>query len=73
LLQRRGAAGIAILTEPFGGQVSRLMMYQPADRPLPVIVLDHPMQMISQDEMDLRAKQLVDAIERLLDDDGGGA
>lgn len=70
MLQRRGAAGIAILTEPFGNQVSRLMMYQPSDRPLPVIVLDHPMQMISADEMDKRAKQLVDAIEKLLDDDG---
>lgn len=46
------------------------MMYQPSDRPLPVIVLDHPMQMISADEMDKRAKQLVDAIEKLLDDDG---
>ena len=73
MLQRRGAAGIAILTEPFAEQVSRAMMYQPSDRPLPVIVLEHPMQMISADEMDKRAKQLADAIENLLDDDGRGA
>lgn len=48
------------------------MMYQPSDRPLPVIMLEHPMQMISPEEMDKRAKQLADAIEKLLDDDGRG-
>lgn len=67
MLQRRGAAGIAILTEPFGNQVDRAMVYYPTDRPLPTVVLDHPMQMITPEEMDARAEQLVEAAIKLLD------
>lgn len=67
MLQRRGAAGIAILTEPFGNQVDRAMAYYPTDRHLPSIVLDHPMQMISPEEINSRAEQLVTAAEQLLD------
>ena len=70
MLQRRGAAGIAVLTEPFGEQVDRAMAYYPSDRPLPTIILDHPMQMITPEEIDARAEQLVPAAKKLLDDDG---
>ena len=70
MLQRRGAAGIAILTVPFGNQVDRAMAYYPVDRQLPAIVLDHPMQMITPEEIDARAEQLVAAAIKLLDDEG---
>lgn len=46
------------------------MMYYPSDRPLPVIILDHPMQMITTEEIGARAAQLVDAAEKLLNDEG---
>ena len=67
MLQRRGAAGIAILTEPFGEQVDRAMAYYPSDQPLPAIVVDHPMQMITPQEMEARATQIVEEAEKLLD------
>ena len=60
-----------MLTAPFAQQVERAMAYYPCDRPLPVIILDHPMQMISVDEINARALQLVLAAEKLLDDDEG--
>jgi hypothetical protein len=68
LLQRAGVAGFAVLTAPFADQVARAMAYQPADRPLPAVVLDHPVQMIDQDALRRRATQIADAVERLLDD-----
>jgi hypothetical protein len=43
------------------------MTYFPSDRPLPVIEVDHPMQMISPEAMEARAMQLVIAAEKLLD------
>jgi hypothetical protein len=67
MLQRRGAAGIAILTTPFADQIKRATVYYPSDRPLPAIVLDHPMQMISPEELEARALQLVEAAIALLD------
>jgi len=57
-----------VLTAPFGDQVERAMAYQPADRPLPAIVIDHPTQMVGQDVLRQRAAQIADAVERLLDD-----
>lgn len=57
-----------MLTAPFGDQVERAMAYQPADRPLPAIVIDHPTQMVGQDVLRQRAAQIADAVERLLDD-----
>ena len=45
------------------------MTYQPADRTLPAIVLDHPTQMVEDDVLHQRAEQLADAIQRLLDDE----
>jgi hypothetical protein len=66
LLQRRGAAGFAILTEPFGDQVERVMAYQRADRDLPAIVLDHPMQNLDPEEIEARAEALAAAAVRLL-------
>ena len=61
-------AGFAILTQPFGDQVNRCMTYQPSDRPLPAIVVDHPTQMVEDDVLHRRAQQIADAIERLLND-----
>jgi hypothetical protein len=55
-----------VLTAPFANQVLRATAYQPSDRPFPFIVLDHPLQMISPEDIQARARQLVDAIERLL-------
>jgi hypothetical protein len=66
LLQKRGAAGFAILTVPFGEQQARAMAYEQADRTLPVVVLEHPMQNVSDDELFARATALADAAERLL-------
>jgi hypothetical protein len=62
-------AGFAILTQPFGDQVDRCMTYQPSDRPLPAIVVDHPTQMVEDDVLHRRAQQIVNAIERLLNDE----
>jgi hypothetical protein len=67
-LQRAGVAGFAVLTVPFRDQVERAMAYQPADRPLPAIVIDHPTQMVARDVLRQRAIQIADAVERLLDD-----
>lgn len=45
------------------------MAYQPADRPLPAIVIDHPTQMVAQEVLRRRASQIADAVERLLRDE----
>lgn len=45
------------------------MSYQPADRRLPPIVVDHPIQMIDQDGLRQRATQIADAVEHLLKDE----
>ena len=62
LLQRLGVAAIVVLTAPFRTMVA----YQETDRPLPAVVLDHPMQNITAGEIDQRARQLADAAQRLL-------
>lgn len=66
LLQRRGVAAIVVLTEPFADQIARVMAYQPTDRPLPAVVVEHPMQNVSRDELRARAVQIADAAQRLL-------
>ena len=55
LLQARGAAGFAVLTEPFADQVERASAYYEIDRPLPPIVLPHPMQNIDEAGIELKA------------------
>lgn len=45
------------------------MAYQPSDRPLPAIVIDHPTQMVAEDVLRQRASQIADAVERLLKDE----
>jgi hypothetical protein len=42
------------------------MAYQPSDRSLPAIVIDHPTQMVAQEVLRQRASQIADAVERLL-------
>jgi hypothetical protein len=68
-LQRAGVAGFAILTTPFGDQIERTMTYQPTDKPLPAIVIDHPTQMVAEEVLRQRASQIADAVERLLRDE----
>jgi hypothetical protein len=67
LLQKRGQAAFAILTTPFGDQVDRVMTYQSADRDLPALVLDHPMQNIDAAGLEQRAVQLADIAVSMLD------
>ena len=57
-----------MLTQPFGPQIDRCMTYQPSDKALPAIVIDHPTQMVDDEALHLRAEQLADAIQRLLND-----
>ena len=66
LLQRAGVAGIVVLTEPFREMVNGMLAFQETDRPLPAVVLDHPMQNITHEEIQRRAVQLADATVRLL-------
>jgi hypothetical protein len=67
LLQRAGVAGFTILTTPFGDRIRDITAFQETDRPLPAIVLTHPMQNVSDEELDQRAIELTDAAERMLD------
>jgi hypothetical protein len=62
-------AAFVILTEPFGDQVERMMAYQPSDRPLPAIVIDHPMQNVGPEALQRRAEQIADAVQKLLRDE----
>jgi len=55
-----------VLTEPFRDQVDRVMVYHRPDRPLPVVVLDHPMQILGEEGIQARARQLADKAEKLL-------
>jgi hypothetical protein len=55
-----------VLTEPFADQIDRVTAYYQTDRPLPAVVLPHPMQNVSADELEERAVLLADAAERLL-------
>jgi hypothetical protein len=71
VLQSRGATALAVLTEPFKDQVDRAMSYQRADRELPVIVLPHPMQNVSEAELDERARILADMAEQFIDGTDG--
>jgi hypothetical protein len=66
LLQRAGVAGFTILTVPFQQRVKDITAYQETNRSLPPIVLTHPMQNISDAELDERATELADAAERML-------
>jgi hypothetical protein len=66
LLQRKGVAALVVLTEPFGDQIQRVMTYHSSDRPLPAVVIQHPMQNIGPEGIRARATQIADAAERLL-------
>lgn len=57
-----------MLTVPFGPQIDRAMTYQPSDRPLPAIIIDHPTQMVEDEVLYGRGEQLADAIQCLLND-----
>jgi hypothetical protein len=55
-----------VLTEPFADQIARVLAYQPTDRPLPAVVVRHPMQNVGPEELRARSLQIVDAALRLL-------
>jgi len=57
------------LTEPFGDQIDRAMVYQPSDIPLPAIVIGHPTQMVSDEVLQQRAEQIADAAQHLLNNE----
>jgi hypothetical protein len=59
-------AAVVVLTEPFQDQLARVLAYQTTDRPLPAVVLPHPMQNIGPAGVAARAEALADAAERLL-------
>jgi hypothetical protein len=42
------------------------MAYERADRPLPAVVLAHPIQNVTEQELTARATALADAAEELL-------
>ena len=66
LLQRLGVAAFVILTAPFETVVAKMLEFQETDRPLPYIVLDHPMQNLGPDGVEARAQQLAAAAQGLL-------
>lgn len=68
-----GAAAFAVLTEPFAAQLGRAMAYETADRPLPAVVLPHPIQNVTEEELMARAVILADAAQRLLRGEGPGS
>nr|WP_162846169.1 hypothetical protein [Seongchinamella sediminis] len=45
------------------------MTYQPSDKPLPAVVINHPTQMVDDEVLHQRAEQIADAVERLLNDE----
>ena len=51
-----------MLTEPFQAVCERILSYWKPDKPLPVLVMDHPMQNISQDEVKRRGQQIAEKI-----------
>ena len=55
-----------MLTQPFARQLHRAMAYESADRPLPAIVLPHPIQNVNEEELMARAVTLADAAGWLL-------
>jgi hypothetical protein len=57
---------VAILTDAFQAQMERVMSYYQADRPLPVVVVPHPMQNVGPDELEDRALRIADQAEQLL-------
>ncbi|GAB3628431.1 hypothetical protein PTE30175_01734 [Pandoraea terrae] len=67
LLQQRGAAGVAVLTRPFSSQLERVGTYYETDRPVPLVVLDHPMQNLSPDEIMARSTALADSAQAILE------
>ncbi|MFE3188479.1 UGSC family (seleno)protein [Nocardia sp. NPDC059240] len=68
LLQQRGAAAIAVLTKPFESQMDRIATYYETDRPIPVVVLDHPMQNVGTAELRARSEALADAVEAIFNE-----
>ncbi|MGX1702014.1 UGSC family (seleno)protein [Microbacterium sp. NPDC055357] len=68
MLNARGIAGVAVLTEPFREQVDRAMAYQRTDRAIPLALLPHPMQNITADKIEDRARMLADRALELLAD-----
>jgi len=67
LLQQRGAMGVAILTRPFLSQVDRVSTYYETDRELPLAVLEHPMQNLTDAQLLQRSTALADIAQGYYD------
>ncbi|MFE3060744.1 UGSC family (seleno)protein [Nocardia sp. NPDC059239] len=65
LLQQHGAAAIAILTKPFESQMERIATYYETDKPIPLVVLEHPMQNVGAEELHARSEALADAVQAI--------
>ena len=46
--------------------MANVMAYQPTDRPLPAIVVHHPMQNVTTEQLQARSRQIADAAQQLL-------
>jgi len=45
------------------------MTYQPSDKRLPAIIINHPTQMVDDEVLHQRAEQIADAVGHLLNDE----
>lgn len=56
-----------VLTKPFEEMAKTVLAFYETDRSLPAVILDHPTQNLSPEELPARSVQLADAAMRLLD------
>jgi hypothetical protein len=66
LLQERGATALPVLTTPFQHVLGRVLSNWQPTQPLPVLVLDHPIQNVTDEVLDARAQQLAGYVEDIL-------
>jgi hypothetical protein len=66
LLQQRGVTAVPVVTAPFVGVLPKLLSVWQADGALSGIVLEHPIADLGPVELERRAHDLVQAVERLL-------
>lgn len=56
-----------ILTQPFAEVLDRILSHYQLDRPMPRIIVDHPIQNVGGDLLRARAEQIARAVVSLLD------
>ena len=55
-----------VVTRPFEGVLAEHLTAWLPDQPVPQVVLEHPIQDASEDELQRRARELVDGVVALL-------